>query len=377
MPTVQSTGTLTTMVLDYYKRTFLENQLPQLFFHQFGEKASLPKGEGDTIVWHRWNLFTKGRYITESGAGASRYISATKVSCNLWTIGDHAVVTTYIDMVAINSVVEGAVKLFGYSSADTIDFCVGRLLLWRRTALSATLEVSSANGYVGSCNILSSIGTLSAAQFQAPLWAVQFPSSRSHAASALDGGNSAVDADALLTPGKLRQFVLKLRVKNALPFPNGHYKCITHPDLINQLRGSSAFIDMYKYTDNSIVSDGKLKGGDTNGRGYRGYMEGVDFYESTNAPWCSVTNGATGASANGNGRFYFSFLFGPGAYGITDFDSMKGEGAQIIVKTPGPQSTNDPLNQWSTIGYKAIFAAKILNPSCCMWLISGKPKVTG
>jgi hypothetical protein len=93
-----------------------------------GDKAP-PKNEGVTIIWHRWNLFTKGRLLNESAAGAVRPISATKVSAAIFMIGDHATISTYIDMIAINSVVEGAIDLFADSAALTIDFCMGRRLL--------------------------------------------------------------------------------------------------------------------------------------------------------------------------------------------------------------------------------------------------------
>ena len=86
---------------------------------------------------------------------------------------------------------------------------------------------------------------------------------------------------------------------------------------------------------------------------------------------CSVTAALT--SGHGAGRYYFTFIFGKNSYGVTDFDG----GLHTYVKTPGPNSTNDPLNQWSTVGYKAIMTAKILNPSACLWLLSGKPNVVG
>jgi hypothetical protein len=65
------------------------------------------------------------------------------------------------------------------------------------------------------------------------------------------------------TPNILREFVLKLKVKNAMPFEDGCFKLITHPDLINQMRSSSAFIDMYKYTQTGVFEEGTMaKGGE-------------------------------------------------------------------------------------------------------------------
>lgn len=318
-----------------------------------------------------WNKFTKGRLISESAAGTSRAISATRVSAALYMIGDHAAITSYIDMVSIHSVVEGAVKMFGYSAALTWDFATARRLLWHRTSVSATLECSAATGYLGQSNLLSGSLQISASKWQAPLWAAQYTTSRVHAISAVYGGVSAT----LFTPAIIRAFVLKLRVKNAMPFEDGYYKCIVHPDIVNQLRGSSAFIDLNKYVESgaeafregNLVDGHVIPGGQAVEQAYEGKMEKVKFYSSTEAPMCTATSGKV--SSHGNGRFYFSFLFGKYAYGVTNFDG----GIRQFIKTPGPSTTNDPLSLFSTVGYRVIGAQKVLNPSACLWIVHGKP----
>lgn len=371
MATIQTSNSLTSMVIDYYDRRMLERMTPQLFFKQFAIPKELPKREGDAIVWHRWNLFTKGRHISESAAGTARGISATKISSNLIMIGDHAVVTTYIDMITINSVVEGAIDLFSDSAALTIDWTIGRLLLWRRASISATLEESSQA--LGGVNLLSAGGNsndlityLSCSAWQAPLWGLEnLASNATQKLSAVFGGSFATT----WSPDVVRQLVLKLKVKNALPFEDGYFKCIMHPDTITQIRRSSAFQDLHKYTTTQPFTEGgMLQKGE---RGLAGVLEQVKFYESTAAPYCTVT--AATRSAHGYGRYYFTFLFGKNSYGVTDFDG----GLHTYVKTPGPNTTSDPLNQISTVGYKAIMAAKVLNPSACLWVVSGKPTVYG
>lgn len=376
MPTITSGNSLASQIVSYYDKVMLEmledNRV--LVFHQFGEKKKLPKNEGNAVIWHRWNLFGKGRLIAESGAGAARGISATKISANLFMIGDHAIITTYIDMVSINPVVEGAIKLFGQSAAWTLDFCIGRKLLWTRTAISATLEVSATNAHVGARNLLSGETTASATKWQAPLWMIDFLDSRNHGISALNGGNSAT----LLTPKILRTLRLKFEVKNCMPFPDGFYKMIAHPDVVNQLRGSSAYIDLHKYTEMGakLFEEGALtnKGKEN---GLVGVMEGFKIYSTPEAPYCAVTNGATGASSHGNGYYYFSLFMGSVAgqapYGVTDFDG----GIRTFVKVPGPQSTDNPLDLYSKVGYRFITAAKILNPSAALWLLTGKPTEQG
>ena len=50
-------------------------------------------------------------------------------------------------------------------------------------------------------------------------------------------------------------------------------------------------------------------------------------------------------------------FLGADAYGITD---VEGGGLQIIVKQKGSAGTADPLDQRSSVGWKAIRTAKLL-----------------
>jgi hypothetical protein len=122
-----------------------------------------------------------------------------------------------------------------------------------------------------------------------------------------------------------------------------------------------------------LFDDGTMPGGKSIApeNGLEGYLEGFDVYSSTEAPMCSVTNALT--SSHGAGRYYFSFFFGQGAFGVTDFNG----GVQTYVKTAGPQDTSQPLNLYSTVGYKAIATHAVLNRSACLWIASGKPEVVG
>lgn len=381
MPTVTTTN-LSNIVKVYYDRRMLERLTPQLMFHQFGDRKEIPKKEGTSVYWHRWNLFTYGRNLAESGAGTARGISATRVSATLVLFGDHVKVTTYLDMVSINSVVEGAVDLFADSAALTVDFITSRQLLWRLTSLSASLQLSTANGYYGDkWQLLTGgahVAAVSSTKWQAPLWHVNDLTSRNHS---LSSGCKAPGATGLcsaqITPRVLRTLALKLKVKNARKFEDGYYKAIIHPDKVHELRSSSAFIDLHKYTESmvkSVTTEGSIGGGKRE-VGLVGIMEQFKFYESTEAPLLT-TSGVFGGTADGRraqpsayggGRFYFTFFFGKNAYGVTDFDG----GVNTFIKVPGPQSTDNPLNLYSTVGYRCIMTAKILNPSACLWLISG------
>lgn len=54
---------------------------------------------------------------------------------------------------------------------------------------------------------------------------------------------------------------------------------------------------------------------------------------------------------------YSTIVFGADAYGVTD---VEGGGLETIIKALGSAGTADPLNQRSTVGWKALKTAEIL-----------------
>jgi len=287
MATVTSGG-LAVMVEHYNDRRLLETLHPNLPFHQFGEKKPLPKREGEGIKWRQWHVLKKGRLLAESGAGPGTAISARLVSAKLILLGDHGKITTYLDLISVNPVVQGAIDVFGHAGALTLNFMVARMLLWRRTSISATLEVSAANAYLGDRNQLSSDAALSNSQWEAPVWAPQYITSRNHQISAVYGGTSVTT----LTPAILRAMTLKLKVKHAQPYDGRWWYCFIHPDITNQLRASSAYRDLVKYTPDMVKRVV---------RGEVGELEKVRFIETTEVPWCLTTGGD--ASSYGDDRY--------------------------------------------------------------------------
>ena len=57
---------------------------------------------------------------------------------------------------------------------------------------------------------------------------------------------------------------------------------------------------------------------------------------------------------------FASLFFGDGAYGTTE---VEGGGLQTSVKQKGSAGTADPLDQRSSVGWKALKTAEILLPS--------------
>jgi N4-gp56 family major capsid protein len=141
-----------------------------------------------------------------------------------------------------------------------------------------------------------------------------------------------LDATSQLTVKVIQQVVAKLRGQNA-PTIGGKYVAIIHPYVAYDLMRDPEWIDAHKYANPTNLYVGEI-----------GEIAGVRFVQTTEA---KVFDGGV-----------FSTLFlGEGAYGVTE---ITGGGLQTIVKQKGSAGTADPLDQRSSVGWKAIKTAEIL-----------------
>ena len=143
---------------------------------------------------------------------------------------------------------------------------------------------------------------------------------------------AALDNTCKLTVDVVNRVAAILKKNNA-PKINGDYVAIIHPLVAYDLMSDPAWIDAHKYTTSENIYNGEI-----------GKVGGVRFIESSEA------------------KVYDNKVFGclflaDGAYGVTE---ITGGGLQTIIKQKGSAGTSDPLDQRSSIGWKAIKTAEIL-----------------
>lgn len=160
---------------------------------------------------------------------------------------------------------------------------------------------------------------------------------------------TAVLAADIIDGAEIRKAVRNLFLAKAPRFEDGLYKSIIPTSIVHDLRGDSEWLDAYKYTDASNLRNGDV-----------GTLHGVRFIETNNEV-------LTADAGSGNVDIYTTFVFGKHAYGVVDLAGQSGE--RIIVKNPTDSDTSNPLNMFSTVGWKAFFAVKVLNSA---WLIEIK-----
>lgn len=144
-----------------------------------------------------------------------------------------------------------------------------------------------------------------------------------------------LDNTSQLTVKVLQQVVAKLRAQNA-PTINGKYVGIIHPYVAYDLMRDPEWIDAHKYATPENLYNGEI-----------GEIAGIRFVQTSEAKIYS-------------GGVFGTLIMGDGAYGVTE---ITGGGLQTIIKQKGSAGTADPLDQRSSIGWKAIKTAELLIPN--------------
>lgn len=144
-----------------------------------------------------------------------------------------------------------------------------------------------------------------------------------------------LDSTCQLTVKVVQQVVAKLKGQNA-PTINGKYVGIIHPYVAYSLMRDPEWIDAHKYAQPDNLFTGEI-----------GEIAGVRFVETTEA---KVYEGGV----------FGTLIMGANAYGVTE---ITGGGLQTIIKQKGSAGTADPLDQRSSIGWKAIKTAELLIPN--------------
>lgn len=288
----------------YYDKELIRTAGPNLVYAQFAQKRNIPKNGGKTIEFRKFKPLSKATApLTEGVTPEGQALDVTSLQATVAQYGGYIRITDLLDLTAIDPIVTETVDLIGDQAGRTIDSLI-------RDVLVTGTNVQYADGSVAS-------------------------------RSALVGG--AASGNHYLTVEDVKMAVRALRAQNAKPI-DGYYIAIVHPDVAYDIMKDDEWKDMNKYTPSNV---------DKLYKGELGCIGGVRFIESTEAKiWKGTTNGGKDGRA-----VYGTLVFGQNAYGTTE---IEGNNLRTIIKQLGSAGTSDPLDQRSTVGWKAALATKIL-----------------
>ena len=292
----------------FYDKVLLREAGPHLVHDQFGQKRDIPRGNGKTIEFRKFNQLPKAlTALTEGVTPSGGALDVTSLTATVNQYGYFVRITDVLDLTAIDNVAVEAAQLLGDQAGITMDTIVRNVLQ-------------------GGTNVLFcpkvAAGVETAVTTRAGL-----------------------DNTSQLTVKAIQRAVATLKSKN-VPTINGKYVGIIHPYVAYDLMRDPEWVDAHKYANPTNLYTGEL-----------GEIAGVRFVESTEAKvWKDASCPKIGSTDNHYGVFG-TLILGKNAYGVTE---VTGGGLQTIVKGKGSAGTADPLDQRSTVGWKGIRTAKIL-----------------
>ena len=366
----------------FYDKTLITLAGANLVHEQFGQKRPIPKNGGKTIEFRKFSKLPKAmKAITEGVTPSGNKLNVSSVSCTVDQYGDYVEQTDMLELTAVDNTIVEATKELAAQAGLTLDTVVR-------------------NEIVGGTNVMY-VPTLDDKGRE------QEVTSRAD-----------ITADCKMRVKDVFKAAAELKAVNA-PKINGSYVAIIHPYVAYDLMQDAAeqWIGIQKYADPDKILRGEIGtlGGvrfveSTEAKVY-GPAEVADGFSrftvktavststtsvvvnepltaktfSTPVPVyvdgaentvtaISVSGGTAtitlgtavtslsagavicGRGAGKDGSAVFCTLFiGENAYGVTD---VEGGGLEHIVKQRG--YGNDPLNQRSSVGWKATKVAKRL-----------------
>ena len=283
----------------FYDMTLIDEATANLVHDQFGQKRPIPANGGKTIEFRKFAPLAKATTPLTEG------VTPDGKSLSVSTI--EATVAQYGDFVTQTDVLE----------LTTIDNTIieATKLLGRQAGL--TLDTIVRNVLQSGTNV------------------TYCPKIGADGSETAVTSRAALDDTCQLTVDVIQQVVAKLRAQNA-PTIGGKYVAIIHPFVAYDIMRDKEWIETHKYTNATPLYEGEI-----------GEIAGVRFVQTTEAKIYE-------------GGVFGSLFLGEGAYGVTE---ITGGGLQTIVKQKGSAGTADPLDQRSSVGWKAIKTAELLIPN--------------
>lgn len=289
----------------FYDKTLITLAGPKLVHDQFGQTKNIPQNGGKTIEFRKYDSLPKAMTpLTEGVTPDGQNMNVTNIEATVSQYGGYITISDVLKMTAIDNNVTEALKLLADQAGRTLD--------------SVTRDVLAG-------------GT-----------SVNYSGGRTSRAALTDSDKlKVIDIEKAAT---------QLAAANAPTFEDGSYVAIIHPYTSFDLRTSSEWIDVHKYTDQAVnkMFEGEI-----------GKIGNVRFVATTEAKiWKSAADNCPSYTEGGETLYkavFSTLVLGANAYGKT---SVEGGGLQTIVKQLG--AGDDPLNQRATVGWKAIKTAERL-----------------
>lgn len=305
----------------FYDRNLLSRAQPNDVHGRFGQKRPISARSGNQIKFRRYSqLAAATTALTEGVTPTGSSLAVTDITSTLVQYGDYITLSDMVSLTNQDPVVTEATDVLGDQAGTTIDQV-------RRDVLVAGSNVAYASGVA---NRLALVNKITAADLDK---AIRY----------LKGQNAKFMKEGIppsdgVGTGAIRKAFI----------------AIVHPDVEYDLEAITGFKPVSDYPAQMGVIEDEI-----------GAYKNIRFVTSTNAKiWTDATTALTaGYKGVTKNDVYATLIFGAEAYGLSP---LSGNAMNTYVKALGSAGTADPLEQRSTVGWKATTITTILNQT---WMI--------
>ena len=331
-------STMPLLTQGFYFKTFLSVAMPKLVHDQFGMPATLPKGNGETVVWRRWlKLALNTTPLSDGITPTGKALAYENVTGSVKWYGDWVGITDVVDFQHPDPVLRMATKRLALQAAETADVITRDVINAGTSFVRVVLDGASPTIGVGARSTVNGVLT----------------------AKAMDSAITTLEgADAEYFHGQMNAG------KNISTQPLAPaYVMIVHPHVANSLKKLNTLAAMGEdwkpremYAAGNVAYPSEI-----------GSYRNIRILTSTLAKIWPSEGGTTTPSNepdvskiyrstdDTNCDVYSCLLLAKEAYGVV---KLAGSSATYYDR---PGGNADPLHQRSTAGWKFAKTAVILN----------------
>jgi N4-gp56 family major capsid protein len=300
-----------------YNRALLHRFRAKTLFTKFGDQQSIPKGGGVAMSFRRMETIRPVvTASTSSWPADATYTSAVGAVLTEGTFLTPTIVASWANVVATIRQYGQAAYISDLVDAQQIDAAVPEYVKNFGEAMAELLDLVTRDLLLTTGNI-------------------QYANAKASQSLVISGDN--------MTLVEIRKGVRTVKRANVSPVLDGRFALLVHPDTVFDLQGDTNITNVWTYGGAGKRQEDIFDATPTD------LPFGVRVYESTLLP---ITR------ASGYGDVYNSFLLGEGGYGTVKCAALP---SRVIVHPPGSSGALDPLDQVGTVGWKANYAAALLN----------------
>ncbi len=252
-------GGLTTEVMTYYEKRFLERAMKQLVLEEGAQKSTHGKNSGKSIVFNRRTPMSLATTALSEGANPAVVLqSGAVVSCTLAEYGNSSKISKFLTLTGIDANNAESIDVLGQNMGETLNRLAGNALSAGGTAIFANSKKAST---------IKSSDTLDSAD--------------------------------------VRTVVQNLETNQAMMYDDGYFLGKIQPVSKTGLVTDSTWVNSAVYSGSEVK---KLY------KGEQGAMYGVRFLLSTQKM------SAVGTGSSSTVTTYYNFIHGKDAFGAYDLE---------------------------------------------------------